>query len=111
MHEHEEPVAIAEIHIGAHITWADSAHSPENTLWVPESLFAVLARGTLLGRIDMYRQTQLSASQCAALEQELRTVEISASDHEVRLAASLVRERARAVVESGDRTTLLVEGP
>ncbi|KXI27008.1 hypothetical protein [Paraglaciecola hydrolytica] len=110
-YEYEEPVAIAEVGVAAKVTWADAANSPEQTLWLPESLFLAIAQSTSLRHIDIYSQTLLDASDCATLEQELITLEAKASDQDVQLAAKLLREKAHAVVTKRGRTNLLVEGP
>ena len=109
--EHEEPVAVAAIQESAAIDWSDSAHSPAGTLWIPETLFHQLAATTRLSSIDLSKQTRLTRQECRALAQELAILVAAAQDPDVRVAATLVRDRAEAVAVSGQRQVLLIEGP
>ena len=110
-YEHEEPVAFAAIKREASIDWSDRAHSPDDTLWIPESLFQELAARTRLGEISVHEQARLDRRECQALCEELTTLEAGATDADVRLAATLVLERARTVAQLPDGYVLLIEGP
>ena len=104
-------MAFAAIKREASIDWSDRAHSPDDTLWIPESLFQELAARTRLGEISVHEQARLDRRECQALCEELTTLEVGATHAGLRLAATLVLERARTVAQLPDGYVLLVEGP
>ncbi|MGV8083647.1 MAG: hypothetical protein AB2L09_08475 [Coriobacteriia bacterium] len=109
-YEDEEVVAIGVVKQGIVIDWSDEARVIP-ALWLPEPLFAKLASASLLGTLDVYKQSRLTSAESQLLSAQMASLAQDVVDSDVRAAAFLVCKRAQLAVDLGPGHALLVEGP
>jgi hypothetical protein len=109
-YEQDEILAFMVVTKGATVDWRTSGSIPDAVLYVPETLFEVLAKATLLASVDQYGDTRLDARVCVELGRQLDGVLAGPMTAMAREGTALILARVRAVA-SGRDLELLIEGP
>lgn len=113
----EEVVAIGIIANDQLVDWSNDEHTPSETLWIPESIFAQIQKNAdflgakHLASIDNHAQTRFDVDACTELLSESNVLINHSNDGDIRKATNFIKEFIMQVLDRNGEIQLLIEGP